>query len=616
MKNDLSKLSDAELDKMLMNKVSSVSKSSDFSSMSDDELDQALYKKMSAPKPAKIDKDNDTMATIEGFGQGATLGYLPQLQAKLEPVTDRIFNAFDFSDDADKVELAPISQLTSNDENYIQSRDSNIRRNQELQENNPYSYNIAQVLGGVTGGAGLPVGQAANTIKGASKLGAAYGLLSNPEDVEGVVNEMQLTPRLKNAVVGAITGAGAQKGLEKIAKISKPLAQKLMKSAERKAAKALGAERGTIKKLGDDKVREAGRYALDNDVLDASVFGNTEKMISKNKTAQSKAGELMSDVYDQIDDNGLREFSPLDAAAKVDDQVGDFWARSPLNKSENNQFENTIEAILQRGGDSGENIAIKEAQKLKQELGKVANWKNNVNITDKEKMARESYGIVNEMINEAVDSGAEKIGNKDLLGQLKKAKKMFSGSKVAEELLENKNAREQGNKYIGLTDGIWGGAALTAFGPKGLAIIGAKKIAEKYGPQNTARFLDKVAKGIQKTPMIKKLANENPAAFQAMVYRIGAKNEAKFGSDVVNGLKAADNEVKGEDKWVLNGLDKLSKVEGININDPKTIERLIVDKRGARYLATASDLKKDSKAMKALIEKIKKHIKDNPKGQK
>jgi len=387
---DFESMSDEELDKLAASELVSATPSLEvetqssgeinFDEMSEEELDQMAADQMLVEEeaPGEDEGDRPGQAALEAYGNTVSLGYLPQLQAKAEPITDRIYNMF--SDDENDVEPAPWSQLYSNEEDYIAARDSNINRQVGLAEENPKANFAGQAAGVVnlalmTGGGGA--GAAA---KQAAKAGAAYGLLANPGDVEGIVDEMQLTPRLRNSVIGAITGAGAQKGVQLIGKYSKPLAQKLMKIAERRAAKALGLQKHLAKKMTQDQIDDVGRYALDEDIIKPSAWNNTGKMIKKNETAMKKSGQMMDDVYQTIDDRGASEFNPLDVAAKADDELGKFW-RDPINKAEARQFDNTIETILNRGEG---NIPIKVAQELKTKLGKVANWKNKVNVSDKE----------------------------------------------------------------------------------------------------------------------------------------------------------------------------------------------------------------------------------------
>jgi hypothetical protein len=297
----------------------------------------------------------------------------------------------------------------------------------------------------------------------------------------------------------------------------------------------------------------------------------------------------------------------LEVAAAVDDEIGGFY-RSPINKGETNQLENTLESILMRGDD---NISLKDAQMLKQELGKVAKWKNNVNITDKEMMARDAYKVVSKSIDEAVESGAEKLNNADLAKKLNKGKELYGMSKSAEKLLTNRQAREQGNRYIGLTDGVWGGASLSAFGPKGLALIGAKKVVDKYGSQVTARFLDRVAKNVSKLSGVTNLPDKNPPAFQALVFKLAVRAEERGGGNIVMPGKAAENDIqiKGQDKFISRGMEKLvSHEQNIDFGNPKVIKRLLFTKKGEIYLSQMSSLKPGSKAAMNLAKRIEQHV--------
>lgn len=320
---------------------------------------------------------------------------------------------------------------------------------------------------------------------------------------------------------GAASEVGGQvvgKGIDKAIGV---LAPALKSTSESMAARALGAERSTVKKLGQEKINEIGRYALDNNVI--TPFASTDDLVLRNNSLQKISGSDMGQVYSKIDDAGIKEFNPLDVAAKVDDKIGGFY-RSPINRGETNQLENTLESILLRGD---KNISLREAQSLKEELGKVANWKNNLGITDKERMAREAYGVVSNAIDEAVNAGSKQLGSEEFLGTLTAARKNFSNSKGAEELLNNKVAREQGNKLVGLTDagflGAGGLATVMTGGTVALPAIGAygiKKYAEKFGPQQTAIIFDGIAKNLLKNPGLKQLSQSNPKGFSELVTNV------------------------------------------------------------------------------------------------
>lgn len=413
---------------------------------------------------------------LRGLAQGASLGFADELTGALEST-------------AGSLGLVP-------DKTYEQSRDESRAQYLKAQTDNPVTYGAGQIGGGLATMAipGLNVAKGASLARTAGTAALQGGLAGLGSSESDDVSQMA-----KDAAVGAGLGLGlgaAGYGAGKLVEKALPsLREGAESTAERLAARSLGAERGTIKKFGEDKVRAAGRYALDEGIV--SPLASTDDMISRNAAVQGRAGEGMREVYKAIDDAGASTFNPLDVASKVDQDVGGFW-RSPLNRGETNQLENTLEAILMRGE---ENIPLSEAQILKQELGKVANWKNAINITDKERMARDAYGVVSSAIDEATEAGAGKIGKDGLLETLKNSKKLYGNSKTAEELLGNKLAREQGNKMFGLTDTIAAGSGLAGGGPLTAgAVYAGKKGLERFGTSTAAVGFDKLADILRVAP--------------------------------------------------------------------------------------------------------------------
>lgn len=376
----------------------------------------------------------------------------------------------------------------------------------------------ASTAGNIAGMLVSPVNKVGKSLS-LAKSGAAIGGLnalgsSDAEDVGGM---------LEDTAIGAGTGLVIGKGVDKMSPLIQKGAEKVSQGsrnlAERFGARTLGAERGSIKSLGIDKVRKAGAQALDEGVL--SPLASTDDLVSRNAALKTKGGKMMGEAYQAIDDAGASTFNPLDVASKVDDELGGFY-RSPINRGETNQLENTLESILMRGEG---NIPLREAQTLKEELGKVANWKNNLNITDKEKMAREAYKIVSENIDEAVKNGAGVIDRSGLTETLQQGKNLYSNAASAEKMLGNKVAREEGNKLIGLTDAITGVGALGYGGTTGDwqtagGIMAGKKILGKYGAQNAALGLNKISKMLLKSPGMAELYSRNPQVFNKIAEKM------------------------------------------------------------------------------------------------
>lgn len=139
---------------------------------------EELEKKFSQKQP----ESHPYQAALEGFGQTATWGHLPQFQAGVGKV------------------------LGLGD--YTQLRDENIARQEQQGETNP----VASLVGKIAGvGAGmlLPMGAIAGTGSRAAqglRTGAAMGAAYNPGDTKGEIHPFQPQQRLGNAAIGGVTG--------------------------------------------------------------------------------------------------------------------------------------------------------------------------------------------------------------------------------------------------------------------------------------------------------------------------------------------------------------------------------------------------------------------------
>jgi len=141
-------------------------------------------------------------AGLAGAVQGATMGYTPQIAGGLK------------------------SFLTGS--KYVDDRDAIAGKFNQLQEQNPVSYTAGSIAGGFAPGLGVvsKLGSAAKAAPGfinaakaagaAMAPGAVQGFVSNPGDVAGEVDPLQLGDRATNAGLGAFLG-GAFKGAGQLA---------------------------------------------------------------------------------------------------------------------------------------------------------------------------------------------------------------------------------------------------------------------------------------------------------------------------------------------------------------------------------------------------------------
>jgi len=440
------------------------------------------------------------------------------------------------------------------------------------------------VIGGVIGGAiGTPLDAVtgpAGTMIGAGIGGylgsAAKNMINNyvdpekaPQNLTDTISE-PIKEGLKQASLQGVGEIAAPVVSRAVGGVSKKAADYFEKVAEMRAARALGLERGTFKKLGEDKVRSIGKYALDEGVV--TPLSSTEKMADRNEALMNKGGKMMEEAYKAVDDQGASTFNPLEVATKIDEKIGNFW-RSPLNKSETSQLENTLESVLMRGE---KNIPLTEAQTLKEELRKAANFNKSkaLDVTPKEQMARDAYFIVSDSIDEAAKNAESIINKAGLSEKLLKGKELYSKASGASTLLENRAARESGNKTFGLSDNIWIGAGgATALQNPELAskmagLFVAKKAGEKYGNQVISTGANKVANIIRKSP------------------------------DAARALSAPVIQLKGEDLWAKRG------IQNLGLLNTSYADEASKSKSGKALLIEASDLSPNSKKLKEIKQKI------------
>lgn len=388
-----------------------------------------------APDEWQDDAPHESASFLEslgrGAGQGATFGLQDEASAGLEKAMIKIHNLF--------------SEGKIDEPTYNELRDNFRADNQAAQQDNPGAY-MAGEIGGAVASTAIPGAGALNIGKGAkvgevvAKSAAAGGLggfgYSNADNAGDLAVDTGV-----GAGLGSIFGLGgkaAEKGLEKIASLS----PKLREMASSRAAKALGAGKNQFKKDALKRTLEMGDMALEEGIV--TPFASTKKMLERSEAARKAAGEAQGEVYNIIDSKGASTFNPLDAAVQAESDLSPTY-RTPINKGEWSQLDNTIESMLARGADD---IPLKEAQLLKEEIGSVAypKGKRPLDPTPKQQMAEDAYLIVRDRINKASEDAADKIGLDagltELPATLKKANKTYGLASDGSRLLDNKQAQE------------------------------------------------------------------------------------------------------------------------------------------------------------------------------
>jgi ketosteroid isomerase-like protein len=458
------------------------------------------------PYSGETDKPgNPLLAGLQSFGDAATLGYLPNIQALTEKAT---FPAMDL--------------LTGGDvkaDDYVNARDKYRSRQETLQEENP----VASAVGTVTGiGAGLllPVGQAARgattgaRVARSAAIGAAYGGLMNPGDKQGEMG-LQLVDRAKNAALGAATGTAGEAALQGGAR----LLSKAPKTAERLAYKAPGPYQRDVMKLKPGEMEAIGRTNLDSGVLKGQrsllnplATAGKEEIAENAARAADDAGRALESLIDDIDSKISQAVGKGDGMPAIPGKGGDVVnfgvdrgsiANNVLDNllveegipgaaAKNERVINLVSEFLQG---KGKMLSLRQSEELKRRIGKQIKWDRlpGADIPVEEEVNRALYSALKKGGEDAAEFAADTLGG-GLKEQLVKAKQTYAHLDKTAAMAGTRASREFANRVISPSDYFVGGMGAAAAGPAGAAAALLNKGAREHGNPLLARALDKVGK--------------------------------------------------------------------------------------------------------------------------
>lgn len=484
---------------------------------------------------------------LESYGNSATLGYLPHIQAALEGLLPSPTGTLD------KDLRASGFTVVQPEKGYVERRDENLKRMAAQRAENPKTAALGDVAG-LVGGAFLtnavaPV-KAAATLGGravqAARTGGVLGAVQNPGDAEGVLDPIQLGQRVVNSAAGTAIGPVAQLGVEGTSLLLKKIASGLKSFAEKKAFKALGPySREAQQNYAKDQINEIGREVLDSGVVRGRPT-SYEGISARAGAAKDRAGKNVGAVIDDLAavEEKLRgpSVKPGDVAIKgqrarsasvgVDrNAIADSLEKDLISKTDipgvekdNAFFKNLIDSFRSR-----EKIGVKDAQDMKVRLKKLINWDRlpGADIPREEQFYRALYKKLNTGINDAATVLAEKAGG-DMPSRLAKAKKSYGAMAEAARISSKREGKEFANRFLSPSDYFTGGvgaAAGFASGTDtesklknaaiGLTAAGANKLARRYGNQLVAAASDALSRrsGAAATA----LAGSGPVTTQTLV---------------------------------------------------------------------------------------------------
>ena len=509
------------------------------------------------PVPDNTPQERPIEAFTQNFGNAASFGYLPQIQAAAEPVIQGALDFFsgDNVDEQLKAQGFQIEQAP--EQSYVQRRDQYISDLNQLSQENQ----MASMAGGVGGSiaSGIATGGALSKILGtagkaatmgqrlgnAAKTGAAIGVIRNPGDTEGEVDLLQFDERASNAAKDAATGMLIQGGAEALragGNAIKNSAKNLKTYSQNKSLKASGAMLKDFRKaVGKKKVGELGQIAIDEKLV--SVGDDVSDIAKKAESAQRASGSRIGLIYDKADD--VTTISQGDIRKLNDDFIDDSYKRLK-DTIGGEKVAQKIDDVLSIIRDK-KNPTFGELRKLRASIDDEINYSKQTQ--DLPQYQEELLNLRNK-IQELVQS---KIGqaSPELKRQLVKENKRFSNISEITKMAKDKMAREESNAAFGLRERISGGAGgvvgsligSSIGGPVGAAIgagVGgglgtiSTKVARQYGTPFVAITANKVARALERNqnalgalskPLIE--ASNNPEMFVAAVNSMMKKPEFK-----------------------------------------------------------------------------------------
>lgn len=361
-------------------------------------------------------------------------------------------------------------------------------------------------------------------------IGPAYGV--------GTIKALATSPILTGAGIGAAQGyseapygkglAGAVRGgilggaLGGVAKALSPQVAK--ETAEKAGLKATGFLQTQLKKVGGiEKAKKAVNTILEEGGV-ITPFKNATKMAAALDTVQETSGKVIGETLKQMDDLGIQTLNPSQIISDVievpveglNKTLGQVAEDVPEIAKELDVLVNRLSKVEQGGA-----ATFKELQYQKQLLKKAINWKESDAAGNMANLAKKiMYGALNNSIDDSLAQATQKVGNPALSEAFQHAKNLYGAASTLMIGLSNQIKREAANKTLGLTDwialagGVGAGALKQPLVTAGsLGLVGAKKVAEKYGWQ-TLSSLANLSSKLSEVPIagaIQKLATSAPA---------------------------------------------------------------------------------------------------------
>lgn len=457
-------------------------------------------------------------AALQGFGNQAALGYLPQIQAATEPVIQGIldFVGGDKTDQRLQEQGFDVQNLPN--KSYVQRRDEYIASGQRMAQEHPTAHFSGSVAGGIAGGAGGgrliakaigTAGRAATVgsrVKDAVAAGAAFGAARNPGDTKGEISPLQIGERATNAAQDALTGAAFQGGAEVVGKVGKAVkdaAKNVRFMSQMKALKSSGAMLKDFRKnLGNKRANELGQTMIDQKLV--SVGDTVEDIARKAEDAVKASSTRLDDIYSQADNLLTQGGGTVSDVGHLASQLKKDIATKYAGKAGSSKIVDAVTSTLDEIAQNGP-VGFSKMREIRNSVDDLINYsKANQEMAPIQKELLSIRGKLTDEIKAAL-SALDKQHKTDLLRSFSRENRNISNLIEVAKISKDRVSRINANAAIGLRDTIATGAGATigtAFGGPVGGLLGTaggaalSKGMRKYGDAVQAVGMSKVANAL------------------------------------------------------------------------------------------------------------------------
>jgi hypothetical protein len=430
-------------------------------------------------------------AFLQGFGQGGTLGYLNEIQARVAQPLSAVLPQSMGGNEGFKA--SPYDELKKQ----FAARDASLKKS------NPVASTVGNIAGAVmtlpAGGAVAKEASLAAKLGRAALTGGTYGGLQNT-DVESTAADphAELKARLLNAGVGGVLGAAGE-GV--VAGAGSFLAKRGEKLAQQAVIKQVGANAGQIKKI----IQKPGEMqAVEGLLVNENLMkpGNSVESVAEHtKKILNEDGPKIGKMYQDAQAASEAQQSVLgmnNSGTKIDgnelaDQILENTRAKFKSHANRDLVMKEMETAVGPLRDMGENANIVDVHDFRKSLDENVNWGQksqerdaiqNAYIDARNQVADKTQNVIDQL---------DKNSGGNSLEELKALNKRYSAASTVNNISTQAQGREMAKALMG--HGVIGGGAgvgagyleykrshdpLKAIGT-GLAVGAGVTAARKYG---------------------------------------------------------------------------------------------------------------------------------------